>query len=367
MDKIKILVVIGSLDYSNGITNYAINYYRKLDKNKFEMDFVVHDCVKNKFYDLIKENGGEVFLIDNITIKSISKIYKNVEKIMKSKKYDIVHCHLLNISFLYFILAKKHGIQSRIIHSHATKYAEKKTRVFRNMILGKIGIKISTAKFACSNLAGKFSYKNDKFVVINNAIDIDKFSFKESIRYKIRNNLKINNEIIIGHVGRFSEQKNHKFLIDLLYELNCNHKKYKLMLLGDGHLFNNVVEYSKCKGVYDDIYFIGNVDNPCDYYNAFDLFILPSFFEGLPVSGIEAQANGLPCLFSNTITKEIKLNDNVKFLEINKKEDWCKNIIESDLTRTSIENNYKIEKFDIRKESKVLENKYKELIKKEKK
>lgn len=363
MDKIKILIVIGSLDYSNGITNYAINYYRKLDKNKFEIDFIVHDCIKNKFYDLINKNGGEVFLIDNITIRNLPKIYKDVEKIIKNKKYDVVHCHLLNISFLYFSLAKKYGIKTRIIHSHATKYAEKKTRVLRNMILGKIGINMSTTRFACSGLAGEFLYKNRKFVIINNAINIDKFLFEESIRNKIRKSFNIKNEVVIGHIGRFSEQKNHKFLIDLLYELNSNHIKYKLMLLGDGHLFNDIVEYSKNKGVYDDIYFIGNVDNPSDYYNAFDLFVLPSLFEGLPVVGIEAQANGLPCFFSDTITKELELNKNVCFLPINELNTWKEQIKNNKFSRCS-DLSYKLRtNYDINIQAKKLEKSYVESLK----
>lgn len=363
MDKIKILIVIGSLDYSNGITNYAINYYRKLDKNKFEIDFVVHDCIKNKFYDLIIENGGKVFLLDNIKFSKLPQIYKEVKKIMQNKKYDIVHCHLLNIAFLYFGLAKKYGIQSRIIHSHATKYAEKKTRVFRNMILGKIGIKMSTSKFACSNLAGKFLYKNKKFVIINNAINIDKFSFKESVRNKIRKNLKINNEIVIGHIGRFSEQKNHKFLVDLLYELNSKSSKYKLVLLGDGHLFNDIVEYSKNKGVYDDICFIGNVDNPSDYYNVFDLFALPSLFEGLPVVGIEAQANGLPCIFSDTITKELELNKNVYFFPISEVSKWQEQIENINLIRCNQLSYKLVNDYDINIQTEKLEKSYIDSIK----
>lgn len=358
MNKIKILIVIGSLDYSNGITNYAINYYRKIDKNKFEIDFVVHDCIKNKFYDLITENGGKVFFVDNIKVSKLPKIYKEVDKIIKNKKYNIVHCHLLNIAFLYFALAKKYGVQSRIIHSHATKYAEKKTRVFRNMILGKIGIKMSTTKFACSNLAGNFLYKNKKFIIINNAIDIEKFSFKESVRNKIRENLKINNKTVIGHIGRFSEQKNHKFLIDLLYKLNNENSKYKLVLLGDGHLFNDIIEYSKNKGVYDDICFIGNVDNPSDYYNAFDVFALPSLFEGLPVVGIEAQANGLPCLFSDTITKELELNKNVCFFSINEINKWQEQIENGNDTRCD-ELSYKlVNDYDIDIQAEKLEKSY---------
>lgn len=362
MNKIKILTIIGSLDYSNGITNYAINYYRKLDKRKFEMDFIVHDYVKNKFYALIKQNNSNIYLMDNITIKNIPKIYTDAEKIIKNKKYDIIHCHLLNISFLYFILAKKYGIKSRIIHSHATKYAEKKTRAFRNMILGKIGIKLSTKKFACSTLAGNFLYKNKKFVVINNAIDINQFLFKESTRKKIRNGLKITDEIVIGHIGRFSEQKNHKFLIDLLYKLNCDSNKYKLMLLGDGHLFNDIVEYSKKIGVYNDIYFIGNVDNPSDYYNAFDIFVLPSLFEGLPVVGIEAQANGLSCIFSNTITNELKLNKNVCFLPINDVNKWKEQIESNKIIRCNDISDKLKQEYDINSQIKKLEQSYKESL-----
>ena len=358
MKKIKILIVIGSLDYSNGITNYAMNYYKKIDKDKFEMDFIVHDKVKNDFVDLIKENGNDIYFLDNISIRKMPIFYSEINKIMKAKKYDIIHCHLLNISFLYFDIAKKNNIKIRIIHSHASKYAEKKSRIFRNMILGKIGISLSTAKFACSKLAGEFLYKNKCYTIINNAIVIDKYRYNNEKRKKVRSDYNLNNEIVIGHIGRFSEQKNHIFLIDLLSELNKNKSNYKLMLLGNGHLMNEIINYSKQKGVYDDILFVGNVHNPYDYYNAFDIFVLPSLFEGLPVVGIEAQANGLPCLFADTITKEVTCNKNVNFLPLNEKEKWKELIHSCKLTRIEKIEQKLEEEYNIDKQTKKIEQEY---------
>lgn len=358
MDKIRILMVIGSLDYANGITSYAMNYYRKINKKKFQIDFIVHDLFKNKYYDLIRENGSNVYLLDCISVKRFPQFYRQIDEIMRTERYDIVHCHLLNISFLYFMLAKKNGIRTRIIHSHATKYAEKSSRVLRNMVLGKIGLRLSTDRFACSDMAGRFLYKNKEYTVINNAIDMQKFSFSNSKRDAIRAELNIGDEIVVGHIGRFSEQKNHRFLIDLLIRLKKIDKKYRLVLLGDGHLFDTIRKYAIEKGVDEDVCFVGNVDNPDDYYNAFDLFILPSLFEGLPVVGIEAQANGLPCLFANTITEELKYNDNVTFFPIDEIED-CVNLIQNTIFyRTDYLAPMLAENYDVDSQVRKLESVY---------
>lgn len=360
MKKIKILVVIGTLNYSNGITNYAINYYKNIDKTKFEIDFAVHHDVKNEFYNYIKQCGNNVYLLDNISIGKMHKIYKNVKKIMLEKKYDIIHCHLLNISFLYFFAAKKYNVKVRIIHSHATKYAEKKIRAIRNMLLGKIGLLLSNKKFSCSNLAGKFLYKQKKYVLVNNAIELKKYKFNEKKRKEIRKKYNVNDEVIIGHIGRFSEQKNHRFLIELLEKLNIRYpNKYKMMLIGDGHLYDEIINNAKQKNVYDNIIFIKNINNTCDYYNAFDIFVLPSFFEGLPVVGIEAQANGLPCIFSNAITNEVKINENVIFLPINDTKEWS-NIIEENRYKRCVKlSNKIIDDYDIEVQAKKLEEEYK--------
>ena len=361
MSKIKILMIIGTLDYSNGVTNYTINYLKKINKELFQVDFIVHDNIKNNFYNTIVDCGGKVYFMDNISARKIPQFYKNIDEIMSKEKYDIVHCHLLNISFLYFILAKKYKIKIKIIHSHATKYAEKRSRILRNFLLGKIGLHLSNTKFACSNLAGKFLYKNKKYYLINNAIDINKYEFNKKKYEELRNKLKISNKIVLGHIGRFSEQKNHMFLIDILAELND--EKYTLVLLGSGHLVDSVKEYAKEKNVFNNIVFVGNVDNPYDYYNVFDYFLLPSFFEGLPVVGIEAQANGVPCIFSDTITKEVKCNNNIRFLSINSVDEWVKLIRNNEIKRLNSPSTYLKENYDIEMQVKKLENIYLKLVK----
>ena len=168
----------------------------------------------------------------------------------------------------------------------------------------------------------------NEYTFIPNAIDIDKFLFNESTRNAIRTKYSLENKHVIGHVGRFMRQKNHKFLLTLFKEILKQDTSIVLVLLGDGQLLDEMREYSKTIGIENHVIFVGNVSNANEWYSAFDLFILPSIWEGLPVVGVEAQTAGLPCIFSDSITREIALSDNVEFISLHEdKNKWVNAVL----------------------------------------
>ena len=221
--------------------------------------------------------------------------------------------------------------------------------------------------FACSELSGRWlfrekAFKNNKIKIINNAIDLEKFKFNKEIRNKIREKLDIlEDTLLIGHIGRFVTQKNHEFLIEVFNDIYKGRKNSKLILIGQGNLKKKIVKKVEELGLKDNVIFTGQINNVSDYYNAMDIFILPSLYEGLPVVGIEAQANGLLCEFSTDMTKETKVLNTTRFISLKETpENWAKIILEDyknfkrkDSFDEMTENN-----FNIIKEAKKLEEYY---------
>ena len=220
--------------------------------------------------------------------------------------------------------------------------------------------KLATIFWACSKSAGKWLYGDKiKFDIINNAINVDKFKYNEIIRNNIRKNLKIENKFVIGHVGRFSEQKNHLYIINIFKEVLEKEKNAILLLIGSGNLLEECKRVAKDMNIDKNILFLGEKNNIQDYYQVMDIFILPSLFEGLPIVGIEAQANGLPCIFSNTITNEVKCNKNVEFIGINDNEikTWRDEVLKLKQSGRNFDLS-NIKKYDIKQQTIKLEEKY---------
>ena len=356
---IKILYVIGTLDYCNGITSYAMNYYNML-YNEFQIDFAVHEYENksSEYYNTIVSHGSKVFFMGPASKKNLILLPKKIKNIFKVNDYDIVHCHLLNLSPFYFFQAKRYGIKNRILHSHATKYAEKKSRVFRNKVLGFFGKRMSTCNIACSKKAGDFLFKHDKYFVINNGIVAEKYYFNTEKRKNYRSSRGLNG-FVIGHIGRFSEQKNHLFLLKVFNAIYQKKNDIFLVLVGSGPLFDAVMSYAKKLECFNNIIFEGEVKNINDILSGFDLIVLPSLFEGFPVVSVEAQFNGLPVLMSSEITKECKLNSNVNFIDLDENK-WIdailKNCVNNEKRCEPSENMYE---YDIKSCYKEFSNIYK--------
>lgn len=364
---IKVLHINSTIYINSGVMSIIMNYYKNMDKDKIQFDFLYFKKMPQNsvtYEDTIKQNGGKVFECSNF--KNLYLFNKKLDKILEENKYNIIHIHDAFILKLVYKTIHKYKNIKIIIHSHATEWSDKKINALRNELLCFNNYKYANSLFACSNAAGKFMFKNKDFYVLNNAIDITKFAYDDQKRKKIRNDLEIDDKIVIGHIGNFNKQKNHKFIIDVFEKTILENTNMVLILIGDGILRKNIEKLVQEKGLSKNVIFLGKKENVQDYYSAMDLFILPSLYEGLPMVGIEAQCSGLPILLSNTITKEVGLT-NYKFLDLNEEIDKWKNALLSaklipKQERTNASNIVRGKNFDIKRESIKLLKEYERII-----
>ncbi len=324
--QVKVLYVNGGLMDRGGVSAVMMNYYLHIDKNLVHIDFLTHGGTAGVRDNEIYENGGEVF-----TVTPKSKNYfqnvKQIKKVLKKNNYDIVHAHADSGNAHILRLAKKCGIPVRISHSHNTDHTvnNKLRRKLADLQKKKIS-KYATHKFACSKEAGLWLYGKE-VPVINNAITVRNFAYSKDSRESIRNKYDIGGNLLIGCVGRLDYQKNHKFLLSVFSEIVKKCKDVRLLLVGDGILKNELTEEVKKLGLQEYVIFAGQVSNVNEYYSAFDLFVMPSLFEGLGMVIIEAECSGLPCLLSENIPSSVKINDNVRFLSLDKPDVWVDAIL----------------------------------------
>lgn len=364
--KIRILCILASLDVCNGIVSYAMNYYRYIDKNKIQMDFLVSDDNESVYWKEIKENGDNIYIMPELKYRNTIKFCKKVDEFFKYSNYDIVHCHLANAGMFYLKAAKKYGVKSRILHSHATKSAESILKKIRNGLMIPFTKLYANEYFACSKAAGEYLFKNKKYNVINNAILPKKYLFNNNIRVQKRKELELDDKIIIGNIGRFSMQKNHLFLIDIFYELKKLDSNVVLILVGEGPLEGLIRKKVSEYGLEKDIVFTGKRLDTNDLYQAMDVFLLPSLYEGLPLVGIEAQCSDLPLIVSNTITKELSIIESTQYLSLDKSAAFWAEVIIKCLKKSRKDNKDIVRKmnYDIESEAKKLENIYIDILNK---
>lgn len=361
----KILYVVKNLRLANGVASYIMNYYNNLKKENIRMDFLIISDVGSPYYEKIIKDGNKIFCLPSYK-KNIIKTIKYLKDLLKDGKYDVVHCNTINSGSLVLKIAKQMNVPVRILHSHATQNGDSKVKEMIGKILKKIAIKNANEYVACSKLAGDMIFENEKYDIIRNAIDIEKYSYNEECRKRIREKEDIEDDKIIMTVGRITKQKNPFFIVDIMEELLKRDESYKLYWFGNGNLDNEVKEYARARKINNKIIFFGASQQVNEYYSVADIFILPSLFEGLPVVGIEAQASGIPVIFSEKITKEAKISERTMFLPINDKKIWADEIQkifekykENDRKNVMIDNEY-----DIKKEYIKLIKKYESLIEK---
>ena len=348
MDKIvRVAQIVGDM-VGGGVEAVVMNYYRHIDRTKVQFDFIIHDTSTHVPQGEIEGLGGRIFYVPNY--KKLSSYKRALLKIFKENNYDIVHSHMNTLSVFPLKIAKKAGVKVRISHSHSTSNKKEWKRNIIKNLLRPFSKKYATQYFACSEFAGRWlfgdkAFDNGEVTIINNAIDIEKFKFNNDSRETVRKELNIKNKFVIGHIGRFMQQKNHSFLIDIFNGVLKNREDAVLLLLGDGPLMEEINAKVNALGITEKVMFMGNLANPEKYYNAMDCFVLPSLYEGLPVVGIEAQMNGLSCFFSSEMTKETKLLNTTEFLTIDLIEMWVDKIIR-------LENNERYVAYELLKNSK---------------
>ena len=301
-----------------GVESVVMNYYRNIDRNKVQFDFICDEDSKYIPKDEIEGLGGKVILIP--PYQKPFKYHKELKRVLKEGKYKIAHSHISTMSFFSLWAAKSAKVPIRIAHAHSTTNKKEKKKNLMKQLLRPFSKVFANRYFCCSELGGRWlfgdkTYDDGKVYLLNNAIDVDKFRYDEKIRKEKRKELNIkDNQLVIGHIGRFVQQKNHEFLIDIFNEIHKQNKNAILLLAGDGPLKEDIQDKVKELGLEKNVQFLGQRDDANELYQAMDAFVLPSLYEGLPVVGVEAQAAGLPCFFSTDMTKETKILDSTKFI-----------------------------------------------------
>ncbi|MDK2901610.1 MAG: hypothetical protein PWR14_514 [Thermosediminibacterales bacterium] len=333
-DKVKILHVIGKRP-KGGIGTFLINMHSNIDTSKVQFDYLINaSTLEGEFDRKVKALGGNVFVLPELRYKNTIKYLRNLNNFFKEHNdYKAIHVHSPNIGIFNFIMAKKYGIKYRIIHSHNTKYSDNKINSIRNFFMQLPIKKLANIYFACSKKAGEFLFgannvEKGNVYIAKNAVNAEKFRYNEDVRKRIRRELAIEEKFVLGHVGRFNTQKNHNFLIDIFYEVHKLNNKSILLLIGDGEFEKQIKQKVKKLNLEKSVFFFGVRNDVSDLMQAFDVFLLPSLFEGLPLVGIEAQAAGLKCIMSDTITDEIKIIDLVEFVSLSKSpKEWAQKIL----------------------------------------
>lgn len=317
MKPIRVLQVVPNMN-SGGLENLIMNIYRNIDREKVQFDFLVHYKKKCFFDDEIESLGGKIYRFSIREDNNIIKYVRDLNLFFKNHpEYKVVHGHMASLGFIYLGIAKKHKVPVRIAHSHGTSHLKTIKGYIKYLTFKLVKYK-ANVNFACSTEAGNYLFgKKREFEFIPNAIDMDNFEYNENIRNEYRNKLNIDNKLVIGHVGRFNLQKNHTFLLDIFSELVKQNHNTILLLIGNGELEGEIKGRIKTLGLEKNVKMLGVRKDVNKLYQAMDIFVMPSLFEGLPLTGIEAQASKIKCFFADTITREVIITNNTEFLSLN--------------------------------------------------
>jgi glycosyltransferase involved in cell wall biosynthesis len=360
---LRILHVVVNMN-RGGAETLIMNLYRNMDKTKVQFDFLT--CKEGVFDSEILKMGGKIHRIPYISEIGHFKYAKKLDEFFSTnKEYKIVHSHMDKMSGIILLAAKKAGVSIRISHSHNTRSEGGLAARLYKWYVGNLIIKNSTNLFACSTQAAEwlFKEKSQSTKILKNGIEIQKFTFCPKTRNEVREELNLDNDkFVLGHVGRFAHQKNHSFLIDLFAEYHKINKNSVLVLVGDGPLRLDIERQVKKLNIVCNVKFVGIRSDIHRLLQAFDLFVFPSLHEGLPVSLIEAQGSGLPCVISDNISKEVDIGSNlVEFISLNNNSQWIqkvKKIASMQLNRNIISHSISKQGYDIRKTAGNLENFY---------
>ena len=303
-----------------GMTQYALTNWKWMDKDKFTCDFVTMSKHLD-FEDEVLATGSRIFYISCYAEDNKAQFVKEFDEIL-NRGYDVVHLHTKQWkSFLMEEICKRHHVPKVIVHAHNTgidtadpikRSAEER---LHESVKKKFNTELATDFWSCSRMAADFLFgeqiPQSRVKIMPNAIELESFKYMQDIRNEYRKRFDLENCYVIGHVGRFVYQKNHRFLLKVFHALLQIEENAKLILLGEGELLSEVRREVECMNIEDRVLFLGRREDVNNWYQAMDVFCLPSRFEGLPISMIEAQAAGLPCIGSMEITKEVVVTDHI--------------------------------------------------------
>ncbi len=318
--QIRVLQIIGKV-VGGGVESVILNYYRHIDHKQVQFDFVVDGEPLPYIYEEVEKYGGKVFSVTPYS-SNIIHYMADIYHIVKEGHYDIIHSNMNTMSGFSLFAAQLAGAKVRILHNHTTANKGEGLKTILKYILRPIAKWPATHYCACSALAAEWMYGAEwrkKCHIIYNAIDVSRFLFREDIRKEKRAELHIkDDQMVIGHVGRFMYQKNHDFIIELFKEVLQTYPNAVLLLLGEGPLQKAIKEKVKAYHIESQVYFLGVRTDVNEWLQAMDVFLFPSWYEGLGMAAVEAQISGLPTLMSTYVPKEAKVIENAWFLPLDK-------------------------------------------------
>lgn len=370
---IRILHVLGRLD-RGGAETMIMNLYRNIDRSKIQFDFVIHTDRKCDYNDEIDKLGGRIYNVTRYKGKN-HFVYKREWHVFFNShpEYKIIHGHMRSTASIYLSIAKQYGIKT-IAHSHSTASRGNKIDQFvKNIMQFPIRF-IADYLFACSEEAGKWLFgnrvlNNKNYYIIRNAIDIEKYTFNESIRNQFRKQYKIKDQIVMGHTGSFTTPKNHDFLIEVFNQVQKRDSSALLLLIGEGELKPQIEKKIKGLNLENKVILTGSVPNVNEYLQMMDIFVFPSIFEGLGIALIEAQAAGVKSIVADNLPNEVFITDLIERMDIkNNPQSWAKAILDSvnypDINTESTIKDLRVAGYEITEQSKVLQNIYIDIINK---
>lgn len=318
-EPIRVLHVIGGLN-RGGAETMIMNLYRAIDKSQIQFDFIVHSSTENAYFQEVNNWGGKIYVFPKFDGKNILAYRRQWTSFLKShKEYKILHSHVRSYALVFLGIAKKYGLKT-IVHSHSTSNGKSYKSIIKRIFQYPIRKK-SDYLFACSAISGKWLFGEKalgqtNYKMIKNAIDTELYKLDYDIRKRYREDLGIEGKDVFGHVGRLSEPKNHVFLLKIFAKIHEKNKNAVLLIVGSGILKDSIQRQIQELGLSENVIMLGTRDDVPRILMALDVFLFPSLWEGLPVTVIEAQAAGLPCLVSNKVTHEVAVSDAVKYLPI---------------------------------------------------
>ena len=315
-----------------GIETTLMNYYREIDRSQIQFDFLANKPVPGEYDEEIRSMGGRVFVSPGLNPLHYPQYKRFMAELLHSNpEIGILHAHNEAMGYYALQSAKDAGLPVRIAHAHSTRiirdYKYPLKLVCKQLIPGA-----ATDYWGCGRDAGIYYFGEKRWqasgFVLRNAIDVSRFAFRQEIRDRLRQLHGLENCFVIGHVGRFNVAKNHSRLLDIFAEITKAVPEARLALIGTGELDCSVKEKARDMGIQDKVLFLGQIPDVSEWYQAMDCFVLPSLFEGLPVVGIEAQAAGLPCFFSDRVTDEALLSPGARRISLRAEDaEWAGEIM----------------------------------------
>ncbi|MBQ9686741.1 MAG: glycosyltransferase family 1 protein [Oscillospiraceae bacterium] len=337
---IRILQMIGSLNVG-GSQTMILNIYRNIDRSRIQFDFVLDHPDETYFAEDVKALGARIYTMPVFRGTNAGEIRRDWNNFFYTHpEYRVLHSHVRSYASLYLPVARQHGVKT-IIHSHNTSNGSGMTAMVKNALQRPLRDQADIL-MACSTEAGEWLYgkkacQSDRFVFLPNAVDTRRFRPDEQRRRAARRELGLDGRLVIGHVGRFNEQKNHGFLLEAFKLVHDRNPRAALLLVGEGPLQLEMAQKAVDLGIAEDVIMTGNRNDVPELLAAMDVFAFPSLFEGLPVTLIEAQAAGLPCVISDAITRDVDISPLIERLPIDSAEAWADALLEKrehrDVTR----------------------------------